>query len=56
VEEGRSRRLKTRCRITEDVQKFAAEQRVSEEEALDIGLKRKAKEFVERGADVYAKT
>jgi hypothetical protein len=39
---------------TEDVRKFAAEQRIGEESALDVGLKEKAKEFVEKGAEVYA--
>ena len=42
-------------KITEDVRKFAAEQRISEEEALQTGLEQKAKEFVEKGADIYAK-
>jgi phosphomethylpyrimidine synthase len=43
-------------RIIEDVRKYAAEQKISEQEALKIGLKQKAKEFKEGGADVYAKT
>ncbi len=43
-------------RITEDVRKFAAEQGINENEALDAGLREKAKEFVEKGSDVYAKT
>jgi len=42
-------------KITEDVRKFAAEQKVSEEEALQVGLKEKAKEFKESGSEVYAK-
>jgi phosphomethylpyrimidine synthase len=42
-------------RITEDVRKFAAEQGVSEEAALEVGMQEKAKEFVEKGAKVYAK-
>jgi phosphomethylpyrimidine synthase len=40
-------------KITEDVRKFAAEEGVSEAEALEEGMKRKAKEFVEKGAEVY---
>jgi len=40
-------------RITEDVRRFAAEQKISEEEALQVGLEQKAKEFVEKGARVY---
>ncbi len=42
-------------RITEDVRKFAAEQRISEEQALQIGLEQKAREFVEKGSEIYAK-
>ena len=41
--------------ITEDVRKYAAEQGVSEEEALKQGMAAKSKEFVEKGAEVYAK-
>jgi phosphomethylpyrimidine synthase len=43
-------------RITEDVRRFAAEQKLSEDEALRAGMEQKAKEFVEKGAEVYAKT
>jgi hypothetical protein len=43
-------------KITEDVRKFAAEQKISEEQALQVSLEEKAKEFVKRGAEVYAKT
>ncbi len=42
-------------KITEDVRKFAAQQQISKEEALQVGLKQKAKEFVDKDADVYAK-
>ncbi|MFZ4778955.1 MAG: phosphomethylpyrimidine synthase ThiC [Terrimicrobiaceae bacterium] len=42
-------------KITEDVRKYAAEQAISEEEALKKGLEEKSKEFVEAGAEVYAK-
>ena len=35
--------------------KYAAEQGVSEEEALKRGMEEKSKEFVEKGAEVYAK-
>jgi phosphomethylpyrimidine synthase len=41
-------------RITEDVRKFAAEQQISEEEALRIGMEEKAREFVEKGAAIYS--
>jgi phosphomethylpyrimidine synthase len=42
-------------KITEDVRKFAAEQKLTESEALQAGLEQKAREFVEGGAEVYAK-
>jgi phosphomethylpyrimidine synthase len=42
-------------KITEDVRKYAAEQGVSEEEALKRGMDEKSKEFVEKGAEVYGK-
>jgi phosphomethylpyrimidine synthase len=42
-------------KITEDVRKYAAEQGVSEQEALQTGMEEKSKEFVEKGAEVYAK-
>src|SRR5882724_6992383 len=41
--------------ITENVRKFAAEQKISEAEALQTGLQQKAKAFKEAGAEVYAK-
>jgi phosphomethylpyrimidine synthase len=42
-------------RITEDVRKYAAEQGMGEEAALEKGLKEKATEFKEAGAEIYAK-
>ena len=42
-------------KITEDVRKYAAEQGVSEEEAIKKGMEAKSKEFVEKGAELYAK-
>jgi phosphomethylpyrimidine synthase len=42
-------------KLTEDVRKYAAEQGVSEEEALKRGMEEKSKEFFENGAEVYAK-
>jgi len=42
-------------KISEDVRKFAAEQGVSDEEALRKGMEQKSKEFLEQGAEVYAK-
>ena len=40
-------------KITEDVRKYAAEQGVSAEEALEKGMVEKSKEFVAGGAEVY---
>src|SRR5438876_7722872 len=42
-------------KITEDVRKYAAEQGVSEAQALERGMEEKSREFVENGAEVYAK-
>jgi len=42
-------------RITEDVRKFAAEQKLAEEDALHAGMEQKAKEFAEKGAEIYSK-
>jgi phosphomethylpyrimidine synthase len=43
-------------KITDDVRKYAAEQGIAEEEALKKGMEAKSKEFVEKGAEVYAKS
>jgi phosphomethylpyrimidine synthase len=42
-------------RITEDVRRYAAEQGITEETAIEAGLKQKATEFNEAGAEVYSK-
>jgi phosphomethylpyrimidine synthase len=42
-------------KITEDVRKYAAEQGIAEDEALQQGMEAKSREFVEKGAEVYAK-
>ena len=42
-------------KITEDVRKFAAEQGLSDEEALKAGMKQKARDFNQAGAEIYAK-
>ena len=39
----------------EDVRKYAAELGIAEEEALKKGMEANSKEFVEKGAEVYAK-
>ncbi|BET66213.1 phosphomethylpyrimidine synthase ThiC [Opitutales bacterium ASA1] len=42
-------------KITEDVRKYAAAHGVTDRDALHLGMEEKAKEFVEKGAEVYAK-
>ena len=42
-------------KITEDVRKYAADLGLKQEEALQKGMKEKSKEFVQQGAEVYAK-
>jgi len=42
-------------KITEDVRKFAAEQGVNETEAIQAGMEQKSREFLEKGAEIYAK-
>ena len=39
----------------QDVRRFAAEQKISEEQALQAGLEQKAKEFAKKGLEIYAK-
>jgi phosphomethylpyrimidine synthase len=43
-------------KITEDVRKYAAEQELSEDKALQTGMEQKAREFLEQGAKLYAET
>jgi hypothetical protein len=40
---------------TGEVRKFAAEQRIAEEEDLERRPGEKSKEFLEKGSDIYAK-
>ena len=42
-------------KITEDVRKYAADQGIAESAALESGMQEKGKEFVEQGAELYAK-
>jgi hypothetical protein len=42
-------------KITEDARKYAAEQAISEEDALKKCIEEKSEEFVAKGAEVYAK-
>jgi phosphomethylpyrimidine synthase len=43
-------------RITEDVRRYAAEKGIDETAAIEQGLQEKSAEFVEKGAELYAKT
>lgn len=42
-------------KITEDVRKYAAEQELSEEQALAAGMGQKSREFTDAGADLYSR-
>jgi phosphomethylpyrimidine synthase len=42
-------------KITEDVRKYAAEQSITEEAAIEEGLKQKATEFTKSGAEIYVR-
>ena len=42
-------------KISEDVRQYAAQQGISDEEALEKGMEEKSKEFAEAGAEVYQK-
>ncbi len=42
-------------KITEDVRRYAAEQGLSDQEALEKGMEEKSGEFLEKGAEVYQK-
>ena len=48
---GRSKLVK----ITEDVRKYAAQRGLTDAEAIEEGLKQKATEFNDAGAEIYAK-
>ena len=42
-------------KITEDVRKYAAEQGIAEDRAIESGMKEKSKEFAKKGSEVYSK-
>jgi phosphomethylpyrimidine synthase len=42
-------------KITEDVRKYAAEQGVTEQEALQKGMEEKSKQFAQQGGQIYNK-
>ena len=41
-------------KITQDVREYAAQKQIEAEAALDVGMKEKAREFVEAGGEIYA--
>ena len=43
-------------KITQDVRDYAAQQGVTEAEALKKGMEQKSIEFVKKGAQLYSKT
>ena len=43
-------------KITEDVRKYAAEHGLTNDAAIESGMQEKRKEFIESGAEIYAKT
>jgi hypothetical protein len=53
--QGEIRGLRKLVNITEDVRKFAAEQGITEETAIEKGLEQKACEFADAGAEIYSK-
>jgi phosphomethylpyrimidine synthase len=44
-----------RVKIIEDVRKYAAEQQLTEDEALQVRMEQKSREFSETGAEIYSK-
>ena len=53
--QGEIRGLTKLVKITEDLRKFAAEQKLSEDEALRAGMEQKSREFSESGSEIYSK-
>jgi phosphomethylpyrimidine synthase len=43
-------------KITQDVRDYAAKQGIADAEAIERGLREKAKEFVESGAEIYRRS
>ena len=42
-------------KITEDLREYAAEQKLSEDEALKVRMEQKAREFQHSGVEIYSK-
>jgi hypothetical protein len=53
--QGELRGVTKLVKITEDIRKYAAEHGLTEEAAIEEGLKQKATEFAKSGSEVYAK-
>ncbi len=54
--QGEIRGLTKLVNITEDVRKYAMERGLTDAEAIESGMQEKKKEFIEKGAELYAKT
>ena len=54
--QGEIRGLTKLVNITEDVRKYAMERGLTDAEAIESGMQEKRKEFLEKGAEVYAKS
>ncbi len=50
---GELRGVTKLIKTTEDARKYAAEQSVPEDEAVKAGIEQKAREFSDRGAELY---
>jgi phosphomethylpyrimidine synthase len=40
-------------KITQDVRDYAAQKRIDEQQAIEVGMKEKAEEFLKGGAEIY---
>jgi phosphomethylpyrimidine synthase len=40
-------------KITQEIREFAAKEGLAEEEAIEAGLEEKAREFKEKGSEIY---
>lgn len=40
-------------KITQDVREYANSQNIEEEKALAVGMAEKAKEFIDKGSEIY---
>ena len=54
--QGEIRGLTKLVNITEDVRKYAMERGLTDAEAIESGMQEKRKEFLEKGAEGYAKS